>query len=202
MMGNTWPLIVLMMTVAVSLRPGRAALALSETASPAVVARSALAQAGGGVAMLAMAIYLLAQCRQATGLGYWDMPLQALRDPYMRGTPEVWLPVVCWLCLFVLGSWWLFAGARGSRAPRDLSAVVYSLNEIAIVATLLLRDVTVPEDWAQSVMFAFALRGVYVGFLAGAVLRLTLALSSFALPPAEPPAMRPTRRGNSSLRRY
>jgi hypothetical protein len=202
MTGDTWPIIILMMTIGVSLRPGRATLVLSEGTSSAAAGRTSLAQAGGGLAMLAMAVYLLAQCRQATGLGYWDMPLQALQNPYMRGITGVWLPAVCWLCLAALGSWWLLAGTRGSRVPRDLTGVIFAVNEIAIVGTLLLRNVTVPESWPQAYLLSFAMHGVYLSYLAGAALRLMLALASFVLPPAEPPAVRPSRRANSSLRRH
>lgn len=198
---DVWPLIVLAMTLLAAARPCMAAVSIARV-PPTVPSRLAVTGAGGGAAMLTLAVYLLAQCHAATGSGFWDLPLQALHDAYLRANPAVWTPAICWLFLAAAGSWWLFDGIKAARPPRDLAGFVGGLNEMAIVGSLLLWNVTVPETWPRSDLLAFALRGVYFSYLAGGAARLMLALVSFAMPPAEPPQAGPAARSNSSLRRF
>lgn len=193
-------MVVLGMTLLVGGRPLWATLTLAQT-PPIGPSRLTLTQAGGGAAMLSMAAYLLTQTRDVTGSGFWDLPLLALHSPDLRVIPGVWLPALCWFCLAGLGAWWLLAGARATRIPRDLTGFVWAVNEIAIVSSLLLWNVTVPDAWGRAALFGFGVKGVYVCYLAGAAVRLTLALGSFAFPPAEPPHG-PAHRVNSTARRF
>lgn len=201
MTWDPWPIVVLALTVLAGVRPGWVILVL-EPNPYHQTSRYSLSLASGGAAMLTAAVWLATQSRAATGFGFWDMPVLALQNPYLRSLPAVWAPPICWLGLITLGAWWLFIGTKGMRMPRDLPNVVRALNEMAICTGLLLWNVTVPETWNHAVLFGFVLQGVYVSYLTGAAVRLALALSSFVLPPAAPPPPGRERRSNSALRRY
>lgn len=198
---DIWPVVVLAMTLLVAARPAMAAMSPNRTAS-AVPSRQALIRAGGGAAMLTLAAYLMTACRAATGFGFWDLTLQALSDTYLRTIPSVWTPALCWLFLTGAGAWWLFEGIKSARLPCDLAGCISGLNEVAIVGSLLLWNVGVPESWAHVGLFDFALHGLYIGFLAGGASRLVLALASFIVPAAEPSPRGGSMRSNSSLRRF
>jgi threonine/homoserine efflux transporter RhtA len=105
----------------------------------------------------------------------------AIDAPFMRWFPSVWVPALCWVILVVLGLWFLLKGAIGSQGPRDPRAAVWAVNEVAIVGVLLWWGVYVPETWKQGFLINFGLEGIYLGLLAGGVMRFLLAVrGSFA----------------------
>jgi hypothetical protein len=123
-------------------------------------------------------------------------------DPYMRALPSVWIPPACWLVLVALGSWWVFAGIRAMGGPRDVTAVICALNEAGMMASLLLWKVYVPDTWPRAALFSFALKGLYLSCMTGAVVRVALGLLCLGTPAGRLKTSRSEHRVNSSLRRF
>ena len=128
--------------------------------------------------MLTVAIYLMVEARQLIGRGYWDVAMLAVKAPFMRLFPDVWVPALCWVLLVSLGCWFLYKGAQGSQGYRDSMAMLWAANEMVICAGLLVWGLYVPDTWQQAAYINFALEGIYVGFFAGALMRLMLLLLS------------------------
>lgn len=126
--------------------------------------------------MLSLSVYLVTEARQAIGRGYWDLVLLAVRAPFMRTFPTVWVPALCWVLLVVFGCWCLYAGTRGSRGPRDPMIALWAFNEMAIFGGLWWWGVHVPDDWEQARLINFALEGIYVSALVGGCLRFVLMM--------------------------
>ena len=175
MTWDAWTLVVLGLAVLSVLRPAWATLA-HRRHRPAHGRRQHLARAGGGAAMLTVAVYLIVDARPVIGRGYWDLVMDAVRAPFMRGFPVVWVPALCWVLLTVFGLWFLVQGIWGSRGPRDSMMAIWALNEIAIVGVLLWWGVYLPDTWPQADMINFALEGIYLGFLVGALTRFVLLM--------------------------
>jgi hypothetical protein len=171
---DAWTFVVLGMAVLALVRPLWAALE-QRRVRPTLWRRQSFERAGGGAAMLAVAVYLMTQARHVIGRGYWDLVVIAMRAPFMRPFPIVWVPALCWVLLVVVGSWFLIQGARGSSGPRASSVALWAVNEMAICAGLLWWGVYVPDTWIQAALINFALEGLYLGFLAGGFIRFVLA---------------------------
>jgi hypothetical protein len=175
MTWDLWTFVVLGLAALSSIRPFWATLAHWQ-GQQAMQRRHSFARAGGGVAMLAMAVYLVTEARQATGRGYWDLVVLAVNTPFMRTLPTVWVPSLCWVLLVVFGCWFLYGGVRGSRGSREPIIAVWAFNEIMISGSFLWWGVYVPDDWTQALLINFGLKGIYVSALAGGVLRLALVM--------------------------
>ncbi len=175
MTWDAWTFLVLGLAVLSVLRPAWAALAQRRVAETGRRKQS-LERAGGGAAMLTVAVYLVAEARKVIGRGYWDLAVVAIRTPFMRTFPGVWVPALCWVLLVVLGLWFLYQGARESRGPRESVLAVWALNEVVIFGVLLWWDVYVPDTWTQADLINFALQGIYLAFLVGALMRFALVM--------------------------
>ncbi len=175
MSWDAWTILVLALSALSVLRPGWAALELRRVGR--VDWRTLdLERAGGGAAMLTVAVYLVAEAKQVIGRGYWDLVVLAVDAPFMRLLPVVWVPALCWVLLVVLGVWFLYHGAKGSRGPRDTMVALWAANEMVILAGLLWWGLYVPDDWRQSELINFAIEGIYLGFLVGAFIRFLLVM--------------------------
>ncbi|HVC63262.1 MAG TPA: hypothetical protein VND19_23225 [Acetobacteraceae bacterium] len=198
---DAWTFLVLGMVALSVLRPASATWA--ERQGPySDKRRQCLTQASGGAAMLAMAVYLVTEARQVIYRGYWDLALLALHHPSMRRFPTVWVPALCWVLLVVLGCWFLFEGARGSRGPRDAMIVVWAFNEIAIFGALLWWNVDVPDNWTQATFINFGLKGIYLSALVGGGVRFVLAMRGSGRDAEHPGAQRTDPEGRSWLGRF
>lgn len=176
MSWDAWTFLVLGMAVLALVRPAWAAVE-QRRVRPALWRRQSFERAGGGAAMLAIAVFLVTQARHVIGRGYWDLVVvAAVQAPFMRLFPIVWVPALCWVLLVVLGLWFLVQGTRGSSGPRDSMIAIWALNEMAIFAGLLWWGVYVPNTWTQAAFINFALEGVYLGYLVGAFIRFVLAV--------------------------
>ncbi|MGA3399338.1 MAG: hypothetical protein ABSC95_08960 [Acetobacteraceae bacterium] len=175
MTWDAWTFVVLGLAVLSVLRPAWATM-VQRRVRPSGWRKQSLERAGGGAAMLTVAAYLMIEARQVIGRGYWDMVVLAVDAPFMRSLPSVWVPALCWVLLVVLGLWFLFRGAGGSRGPRDSMAAVWAMNEVAIFGVLLWWGVYVPDTWKQGSMINFGLEGIYLGFLVGGVMRFLLVM--------------------------
>jgi hypothetical protein len=175
MSWDVWTFLVLALFVLSALRPAWAIVAQRRVWS-SDRHKQDLECAGGGAAMLAVAAYLMIGARQAIGRGYWDLVLQAVRAPFMLSLPMVWIPALCWVLLVVLGTMFLFRGARASRGPRHPMTAIWALNEIALFSLLLWLGVYVPQTWNQELLINFGIEGLYIGFLVGAFARFLLAI--------------------------
>ena len=172
---DAWTFLVLGLAALTLLRPGLAALILGRVGL-AHRRRHNFERAGGGAAMLTIAIYLVIEGREVTGRGYWDLVALAVQAPFMRLLPVVWVPALCWILLVVLGLWFIYQGARASYGPRDSIIALWAVNEMAICSALMWWGVYVPDTWGQADLINFALRGLYLGFVVGAAFRLVLAM--------------------------
>jgi hypothetical protein len=175
MTWDAWTFLVLGLAVLSVVRPFWAGLA-QRYGRPAVWRKLSLERAGGGAAMLTIAVYLVSEARHVIGRGYWDLVVLAVDAPFMRALPEVWVPALCWVLLVVLGLWFIYQGARGSAGPRDSKAALWAVNEMVVCGALLWWGVYVPDTWPQSGLLNFALQGIYIGFLVGGFMRLLLAM--------------------------
>lgn len=175
MTWDAWTLAVLGLFMLALLRPTWSIAAQRHT-RPTRWRRQHLQCAGGGVAMLTIALYLVTQSRSVTGQGYWDLVVLAVHSPFMRELPVVWVPAMCLVLLVVLGLYFLYRGATGSRGPRNSMIAIWAVNEMVICGGLLWWGVLVPETWPQASLINFDLQGLYVGFIAGALTRLVLVM--------------------------
>jgi len=175
MTWDAWTFAVLGLVVLAVLRPVWA-IASRRHVRPTLWRRQHLERAGGGAAMLTIAVYLVTQSRQVTGQGYWDLVLLAVDTPFMRRLPVVWVPALSWVLLVVLGFCFLYQGARDSRGPRNSMIALWAVNEIAIVSGLLWWGVLVPDTWRQATLINFDLQGLYLGYIAGGVTRFVLVM--------------------------
>lgn len=175
MTWDAWTFLVLGLVVLSVFRPAWAALA-QHYGRPSERRRRNLERAGGGAAMLTVAVYLVAEARQVIGRGYWDLVMLSIHAPFMRLLPVVWVPALCWVLLAVLGFSFLYQGASGSAGPRDPMVAVWAVNEMVICGGLLWWGVYVPDAWRQASLINFALEGTYLGFLVGAFVRLVLVM--------------------------
>jgi hypothetical protein len=172
---DAWTVTVLAVVLVALVRPAIASL-LQRYGARSARYKYNPERTGGGAAMLMLAGYLVSGPSRAVGRGYWDLATTALTDPFIRSLPEVWVPVLCWLVLVVLGCLWLFSGLRGYRGPRKSATLVWALNEFVIWTAVLLWGVYVPGDWSQAVLINFALEGLYLSFMVGAGLRFILVM--------------------------
>jgi hypothetical protein len=175
MTWDAWTFLVLGLAVLSMLRPSWAALAMGRV-GPTYRRKRNFERAGGGGAMLAVAVYLVTESRHVIGRGYWDLVVLAVRAPFMRLLPVVWVPTLCWAMLVTLGVWFLYQGAKASYGPRHSIVALWAVNEMAIVGAMLWWGVYVPDTWTQAALINFALEGIYLGFIAGAGVRLLLAM--------------------------
>jgi len=182
MIFDAWTLTVLGLVLLVLARPAVASL-LQRSGARAVRRKYNPERAGGGAAMLVLAGYLISGPSQTVGWGFWNLLSYAINDSFIRSLPVVWVPALCWVVLVVLGFGWLYAGTRGYRGPRNAMTLVWALNEVILCAVLLLLRAYVPEDWHDASFINFALEGIYLSFLIGAVLRFFLVLLNPGAPP-------------------
>ncbi len=174
---DAWTVLVLGLAGLSVLRPAWAVLT-QQRVRPTLWRRKNFERAGGGATMLTVAIYLVVEARPVIGRGFWDLVVMAVHAPFMRLFPAVWVPALCWVLLVVLGLCLVFQGAKGSRGPRDTMAAVWAVNEIAIFAAMMWWHVYVPDTWSQATLLNFGIRGLYVGFLAGAIMRFVVVMLS------------------------
>ena len=182
MTWDAWTLAVLGLFALAILRPA-GAIVVQRHVRPTHWRRQHLERAGGGAAMLAIAVYLVTQSRQVIGQGYWDMVLLAVHAPFMWELPVVWVPALCWVSLVGLGLYFLYRGARASRGPRNTMIAVWAVNEMAICG-LLWWGVLVPDTWRHASLINFDLQGLYLGFIVGALTRFVLVMRKPGSDPA------------------
>jgi hypothetical protein len=204
MTWDAWTLLVLGLAVLSMLRPVWAAMIMGRV-PPARRRTQNFERAGGGAAMVTIAVYLAAEAKHAIGRGYWDLVVLAVRAPFMRLLPVVWVPALCWVLLVVLGLWFVYQGARASYGPRDSIVALWAINELAITGALIWWGVYVPDTWIQADLINFGLQGIYIGFVVGAGLRLLLAMrgpSSSRVRPDGSPVESKARHWLGRFRRY
>jgi hypothetical protein len=185
MSWEVWTIVVLGLTALSVVRPAWATL-LQREERPAAQRRQNLRQAGGGAAMVALAVFLTVQCPLLTGRGYWDLALLALQEPFMLPLPIVWGPVVCWLVLVVLGVLLVYEGARHAWGPREPKNAIWPLYEVVICTGLLWWGAYVPGEWQNAVVVNFSLRAIYVCSIAGGVVWMAAGLSGYGDGTAHP----------------
>jgi hypothetical protein len=179
---DAWTLTVLGLSLIVLARPAVVSV-LQRSSARSLRRKYNPERAGGGAAMLMAAGYLVSSQSRSVGSGFWDLVPEAVRDSFVRSLPTVWVPALCWVVLVILGVGWLYAGIRGYRGPRKAMTAVWALNEVILCTALLLLNAYVPEDLGQAVFINFGLKGIYLSFLIGAVLRFFLVLFNPGGPP-------------------
>lgn len=175
MIWDPWTGMLLALTAFLLIRPVWVTLTWSQHALTKQ-RKQRLAQAGGGAAMFVLAIYLASSDDPTTGHPYWYSVGLAMHDPSLWLQPIVWVPVLCWILLAVMGPALLWSGGIESRGPREGILILWALNEAAICAGLLLLGAYVPEGAIEQELLNFALKGIYLSWLVGSLMRLLLVM--------------------------
>ena len=144
MTWDAWTFAVLGLFLLAVLRPAWA-IAAQRHVRPTAWRRQHLQRAGGGAAMLTIAVYLVTQSRQVIGQGYWDLVLLAVHTPFMRLLPVVWVLRCAGFCWWSSDSTSVYRGAKELRGPRNSMIAVWAANEMLIIGGLLWWGVLVPD---------------------------------------------------------